>query len=406
MSSPRVHVPHSYPLEWVFAFWGSRERIAARQLSRRFCSMCRRNAMEELLNRSVSNRCNGRLLSINPCGGHIRALMPISGGVVALCREVLERFPDKLIIVASRSISETLHQLDATLNLRHLPYLLIAWREDGLHMSLGSMFAHAFQKNKSLVSSGNGRCVGEDAFVEFPVDLSPSCIPAPLNILSSLDFSSSTPPVAPLRSLSDGAFCKAHNLREVNLSGSPCLSSIGANCFAECPKLSRLSLENCVGLREIGDGAFERCPALEHVSLLGCASLQSVGKNAFFHAEHLTSVDLSQLKSVQYLRDRCWSSCEKLTSVNLSGCSALRELGRSCFHSCRSLTSVNFSGCVALRSVGPTAFEDTGVVAMDFSGAVNLQTLGDDCLRNCMGLVSVSLCGCGALCAVGRALLC
>ena len=154
----------------------------------------------------------------------------------------------------------------------------------------------------------------------------------------------------------DGCFAYSSKLTSVDLSGSPGITSIGAQAFRGCSSLIAFEIPNTV--TSIGNYAFYQCSALESIVIPD--GVTSIGDYTFNSCTTLASVDLPD--SLTSIGANAFSGCTALTSIVIPD--TVTSIGNYAFKDCTSLTSVTIGSGVI--SIGYTAFKNTALTSATF----------------------------------------
>ena len=151
----------------------------------------------------------------------------------------------------------------------------------------------------------------------------------------------------------DGCFAYSSALTSVDLSGSPGITSIGAQAFRGCSSLTEFDIPDSV--TSIGTYAFMNCTSLASIDIPD--SVTSIAEYAFRSSGLISCI----IKSGITMADCVFMSCKSLTSATIE--SGVTTIPSSTFNGCSALTSIDipdsvthisasvFSGCSALASV-------------------------------------------------------
>ncbi|HBL72521.1 MAG TPA: hypothetical protein DD409_06420, partial [Bacteroidales bacterium] len=160
-----------------------------------------------------------------------------------------------------------------------------------------------------------------------------------------------------LHKIGTSAFNNCYQLTSFNFTAN--LDTVGDNAFNYCNALKD-SIRFSEKLSYLGYAAFSNCMALKQVDLSASTKLTTIGGMAFYYCTQLTSVLLPP--SINYLEWGTFYYCSALVEMDLSGCTSLVGLnGGDTFAECRSLKRITlppslssigseFRGCSALES--------------------------------------------------------
>lgn len=173
-----------------------------------------------------------------------------------------------------------------------------------------------------------------------------------------------------VKTLAEGAFYIAQNLKEVTLSTS--LEMISKTCFYYCQKLESITIP--VTVKEINEASFVGCDKLKEITFEKGSMLTKINNNAFYQCQLLEEVILPD--NLTYIGEYAFSDCLALKKVVFNN--QVTEIASHAFYHCRSLTNVilptslqkigdnGFAYCTALESIviydqitsiNPNAFE-------------------------------------------------
>lgn len=153
------------------------------------------------------------------------------------------------------------------------------------------------------------------------------------------------------------------------------------------------------GLQIIGDGAFS---STKLSTIIIPESVIEIGLGAFSNCDELTSITIPA--NVMTLGSHAFVDCDKLATINLG----ISKINAATFARCKSLNNVSanslieigesaFAGCVALEEftfaptlklIGNSAFQCTGLKALDFSETESLDSIGAWAFAQCKSLTS------------------
>ncbi|MDE5599585.1 MAG: leucine-rich repeat domain-containing protein, partial [Ureaplasma sp.] len=148
--------------------------------------------------------------------------------------------------------------------------------------------------------------------------------------------------------ISNYAFGKNPNLREVIFENNSNLKSIGNFTFISCTSLQSVTLPNSI--TSLGSDTFNSCTSLQSVTLPN--SITNLPNNTFIDCNKLQSITLPD--TIQSLGLNVFSKCLQIESITLPN--SLVSIGDTAFSNCINLKSIIIGDKVS--SIGSRAFLD------------------------------------------------
>lgn len=210
-----------------------------------------------------------------------------------------------------------------------------------------------------------------------------------------------------VNNISNGAFFRCSNLRNVYFDEGIKLVSVGYNAFNNCTNL--MSIEFPSGLTRVGAASFYGCTSLSYAFLPSsvtsiedntfheCSNLisvtipwnaTSIGKSAFRYCTSLTSINIPS--GVSSIGEEAFCYCGNLSSILMDEGSSLSSIGKGAFYGCYSLTNINIPSGVS--SIGKEAFRSCrSLTSVTFGENSQLTRIEDWMFLNCTSLASVEI---------------
>lgn len=176
-----------------------------------------------------------------------------------------------------------------------------------------------------------------------------------------------------------GQFAYMTYLKEVDLSESPGITTIGERAFSYCTALTSFIVPD--GVVSIGDNAFSYCTELSSFELPD--SVTTIGKDMLYSCSKLTSVTLHD--NITSIGDRIFGYCSSLQTVAIP--SNMSKIPHSMFVGCKALESITIPSTVT--SIGGMAFLGcSGLTSIMIPSSVKL--INSQAFQNCTGLTSAT----------------
>ena len=179
-------------------------------------------------------------------------------------------------------------------------------------------------------------------------------------------------------SLGNSCFRNCSNLSSIDIPTS--ISNLGNYCFSNWSNLSSINVPTSV--TNLGNYCFGYCSNLSSIDIP--TSVSSIGEYCFNFCTSLSSINIPT--SVSNLKDYCFSNCSSLSSINIP--TSVSNLGESCFNGCSSLLSIDI----------PTSVTSLGEICFHFCtslSSINIPTsitsLRNSCFNSCYSLSSINI---------------
>ena len=188
--------------------------------------------------------------------------------------------------------------------------------------------------------------------------------------------------------IGDRAFQYCSGLREIEISKSSNLNTLGCYAFSGCSSLLSIIIPSKVTRVDPDPNNYTR-----NILFSGCDKLAHVEvycKNVGRWFAELNVEDVFIGKNVENISEVAFYSCKKLKTVTFENGSYLKEIGRKAFNGCKILEDIKipsnvekilycaFGGCTSLRN-------------LDFSESVHLNLIDSLAFNFCEGLTKVEL---------------
>ncbi len=180
--------------------------------------------------------------------------------------------------------------------------------------------------------------------------------------------------------ISNYAFGKNPNLREVIFENNSNLKSIGNCTFNSCTSLQSVTLPNSI--TSLGSDTFNSCTSLQSVTLPN--SITSLGSDTFNSCTSLQSVTLPN--SITNLPNNTFIDCNKLQSITLPD--TIQSLGLNVFSKCLQIESITLPN--SLVSIGDTAFSNCINLKSIIIGD-KVSSIGSRAFLDCTSLTEITL---------------
>jgi len=199
-----------------------------------------------------------------------------------------------------------------------------------------------------------------------------------------------------LKTIGEEAFEGCHALSVVTCA--PNVKTIGKGAFRECTKLQAFDLSQAHALEAIGKWAFAKCSALFVVK---CApNVKTIGEYVFYGCTKLQDVDLSEAHALETIGEEAFGYCSALSIIKCAP--SLKTIGGGSFRKCTSLQNVDLSEAHALETIGMAAFARCNTLSV-VKWAPNLKIIGNGAFQECTKLQDVDLSEANALETIGMA---
>ena len=175
----------------------------------------------------------------------------------------------------------------------------------------------------------------------------------------------------------DGCFAYSSALTSVDLSGSPGITSIGAQAFRGCSSLTEFDIPDSV--TSIGTYAFYQCKALTSIDIPD--SVTSIGTYIFASCTNLENVNLGKVTNIS---DYMFQGCSALTSIDIPD--SVTSIGTYAFMNCTSLASIDIPDSVT--SIAEYAFRSSGLISCIIKSGI---TMADCVFMSCKSLTSATI---------------
>ena len=152
------------------------------------------------------------------------------------------------------------------------------------------------------------------------------------------------------------------------------LQVIGEGAFSST-KLTTINIPETVTKIEIG--AFSNCDELAEVVIP--ATVGNLGSHAFLDCDNLATINLG----VSKINASTFARCKSLNKVSAN---TLTEIGEGAFAGCTALEEFTFAP--SLKVIGNSAFQATGLKAIDFSATEKLDSIGAWAFAQCGALTN------------------
>ena len=176
------------------------------------------------------------------------------------------------------------------------------------------------------------------------------------------------------------SFYEMSDLRSVDFSGSPNLTTIPNRCFQNCTSLTLTSLPS--GITSIGDYAFQNCTSLTLTSLP--SGITSIGGYAFYDC---TSLALTSLPSgITSIGSFAFNRCTSLALTSLP--SGITTIKSNTFYECTSLALTSLPS--SITSISQVAFYGCTRLAIDKLPSA-ITSIGTHAFYGCTSLVNMEI---------------
>lgn len=152
------------------------------------------------------------------------------------------------------------------------------------------------------------------------------------------------------------------------------LQAIGEGALS-ATKFTSITIPETV--TEIGVGAFSNCDELTSITIP--STVTSLGSHAFIDCNKLTTVNIG----ISTINSSTFARCKSLNNVIAP---SLISIGEYAFNGCSSLEEFNFAP--SLTVIGNSAFQATGLRAIDFSASESLDSIGAWAFAQCGALTT------------------